>query len=113
MALFSRYTGDVSALSLQRGLLGPWGCQKAVLTGRRLPGSYFFAFSVQGGVPFGVRSWIGHVEIEEDLTIELFKRKRGGKMEFDFGLQFAHFGADFEEPALEGIKLDLAPGGVL
>jgi len=34
-------------------------------------------------------------------------------MEFDFGLQFVHFGADFEEPELEGIKLDLAPGGVL
>ena len=52
----------------------------------------------------GVRSRIGHVEIEEDLTIELLKRKRRGKMEFDFGLQFAHFGADFEEPELEGIN---------
>ena len=68
---------------------------------------------MQGGVPLGIRSRIGHVEIEEDLTIELLKRKRHGKMEFDLGLQFAHFGADFEEPELEGIKLDLAPGGVL
>ena len=49
----------------------------------------------------------------ENYLITVPKRKRRGKMEFDFGLQFAHFGADFEEPELEGIKLDLAPGGVL
>ena len=48
-------------------------------------------------------------QIARQLPIDRLERKRRGKMDGDFGGQFTHFGAYFQQTQLQDIELGLGP----